>query len=56
MNLKSYPLLSGFAKKYLSTPPTGVASERVFSGAGIIYDDRKSQISPELAEKAFDHM
>jgi len=37
LNLKFYPLLSSVAKKYLSAPTTSVASERVFSGAGIIY-------------------
>jgi len=51
LNFKSYPLLLELAKKYLSAPPSSVASERVFSGAGIIYDDRRSQISPQLAEK-----
>ena len=50
LNLKSYPLLSTLARKYLNAPPTSVASESVFSSAGIIYDDRRSQISPELAE------
>ena len=51
VNLKCYPLLSELAKKYLSASPTSVASERVFSGAGIIYDDRRSRVFAELAEK-----
>ena len=51
VNLKCYPLLSELAKKYLSAPPTSTASERVFSGAGIIHDDRRSRIFAELAEK-----
>ena len=38
VNLNCYPLLSELAKKYLSAPPTSVASERVLSGAGIICD------------------
>ena len=37
LNFKSYPLLSTLARKYLSAPPTSVASERVFSSTGIIY-------------------
>ena len=37
VNLKSYPLSSTLARKYLSAPPTSVASERVFSGAEIIW-------------------
>ena len=36
VNLKCYPLLSELAKKYVSAPTTSIASERVFSGAGII--------------------
>ncbi|XP_011883029.1 PREDICTED: zinc finger BED domain-containing protein 4-like [Vollenhovia emeryi] len=46
-----YQQLQKASKKFLSAPPTSVASEQVFSSAGQIYADRHSNLLGENAEK-----
>ena len=43
--------LSALARQYLSCPSSSVASERVFSTIGNIYEDRRSSLKGENAEK-----
>ncbi|KAK9886011.1 hypothetical protein WA026_014797 [Henosepilachna vigintioctopunctata] len=50
-NEKQYPNLSKFAKVYLSSPGSSVYSERLFSEAGIIYDEKRNRLLPSNAEK-----
>lgn len=45
-----YPLLSSVARRFLSAPPTSVASERLFSSAGDVLTDSRSRLLPEKAE------
>lgn len=46
-----FPKLTEMSLKFLSTPASSVYSERSFSEAGNIYDDTRSRLLPENAEK-----
>lgn len=49
-NWKSFPHLSGMARKYLSAPASSIESERTFSEAGLVYEDQRTRLLPDHAE------
>lgn len=46
-----YTYLKKVAAKYLSAPPTSIASEQLFSAAGQIYVDRRANLLGENVDK-----
>ena len=49
-NYHCYPILAKVSWRYLSSPATNIHFEHLFSGAGEVYDDKRSRLAPELAE------
>jgi hypothetical protein len=50
-NTSQFPALEPAARKFLSAPPTSVASEQLFSAAGQIYADRRSNLLGDNVDK-----
>ena len=46
-----YPYLKTSVLKYLSAPPSSVASERLFSAAGRVYTENRNRLLPANAER-----
>lgn len=51
VNKQKYGLLFPIARQYLVTPPTSVPSERMFSGAGLLYTPHRNRLEGEKASK-----
>jgi hypothetical protein len=50
INYIRFSRLSKFVRKYLCAPPSSVPSERLFSEAGDLYDEKRNRLNPDKAE------
>lgn len=51
VNAHKYPHLLPIVRQYLSAPPSSVASEQLFSAAGLIYEEHRNRLKGEKAAK-----
>ncbi|RVE50842.1 hypothetical protein evm_004409 [Chilo suppressalis] len=51
VNANKYPHLLPIVRQYLSAPPSSVASEQLFSGAGLIYEEHRNRLKGLKAAK-----
>lgn len=50
-NSMRLPALGNLSRKFLSAPPSSVDSERVFSTAGNVVEDKRSRLTVDNVEK-----
>jgi len=50
LNETNFPALSALARQYLGVPATSALAERLFSIAGLIFDDLRQAMTGEMLE------
>ena len=49
--IHTFPNLAKVARQVLCVPASSISSERLFSEAGTIFDDRRNRLLPKTGEK-----